>query len=138
MKLFKIKYRHFAWSNTECIIIFADSAKNAVTTARLQDVHEYSVKEYVNTYNLESRYYSRQLDRYNARWLDAHGNLAYWGYYCNDGSYYLSYGNTFVASGTWVNGDFEKIGCYSYNDVRRVLLFGVVTNIPYPECFDLF
>ena len=130
MKFFKIEYRQFSWENIGVIVVSANNAENAIEKARLQDAYEYSVKEYI-PYKLGNKSYSPRLGTYNAMWLDEQGEPAYWGNYNpDDGSYYLSTPKGTLASGMWIerwDGDyeFEKLGLYSYDEVRRALQLGV-------------
>ena len=130
MKFFKIEYRQFSWEDIGVIVVSADNAENAIEKAGLQDAYEYSIKEYI-PYKLGNKSYSPRLGTYNAMWLDKQGEPAYWGNYnSDDGSYYLSTPNCILASGMWIecwDGDyeFEKLGSYSYDDVRRALQLGV-------------
>ena len=131
MKFFKIEYRQFSWENIGIIVVSADNAENAIEKAGLQDAYEYSVSEYI-PYRLGNRNYSPRLGTYNAMWLDNKGNPAYWGNYNpDDGSFYLSTPKGTLASGIWIerwDGDyeFEKLGPYSYDEVRRALQLGVL------------
>ena len=81
--------------------------------------------------NLGSRSYSRRLGTYNAMWLDEQGKPAFWGSYNPDnGSFYLSTPDGVLASGMWVrrgdgNYEFEPLGTYSFNEVRRILQLGI-------------
>ena len=130
MKFFEIKYRLFSWEDIGVIIVSADSPAEAIKKARLQDAYAYSVKEYI-PYKLGNRNYSPRLGTYNAMWLDEQGNPAYWGNYSPlDGSFYLSTPECILASGMWIerwDGDyeFEKLGSYSYDEVRRALQLGI-------------
>ena len=131
MKFFKIEYRQFSWEDIGVIVVSADNAENAIEKARLQDAYEYSVSEYI-PYKLGNKSYSPRLGTYNAMWLDEQGKPAYWGdYNPDDGSFYLSAPKCTLASGMWIerwDGDyeFEKLGSYSYDDVRRALQLGVL------------
>ena len=130
MKFFKIEYRLFSWEDIVVIIVSASSPAVAIEKAGLQDAYEYSVSEYI-PYKLGNRNYSPRLGTYNAMWLDEQGKPAYWGSYNPlDGSYYLSTPKGTLASGMWIerrDGDyeFEKLGLYSYDEVRRALQLGV-------------
>ena len=130
MKFFKIEYRQFSWEDIGVIVVSADNAENAIEKAGLQDAYEYSVSEYV-PYKLGNRNYSPRLGTYNAMWLDEQGEPAYWGNYNpDDGSFYLSTPECILASGMWIerwDGDyeFEKLGSYSFDEVRRALQLGV-------------
>ena len=83
-------------------------------------------------YNYKNKSYSRKLGTYNAMWLDEQGKPAFWGSYNpDDGSFYLSTPGGVLASGMWIeNGDgdyeFQPLGTYSYNEVRRALQLGVL------------
>ena len=131
MKFFEIKYRLFSWEDIGVIIVSADSPAEAIEKAGLQDAYEYSVSEYI-PYKLGNRNYSPRLGTYNAMWLDEQGKPAYWGNYNPlDGSFYLSTPECILASGMWIerwDGDyeFEAIGTYSYDEVRRALQLGVL------------
>ena len=131
MKFFEIKYRLFSWEDIGVIIVSTDSPAEAIEKAGLQDAYEYSVSEYI-PYKLGNRNYSPRLGTYNAMWLDEQGKPAYWGNYNPlDGSFYLSTPECTLASGIWIerwNGDyeFEKLGPYSYDEVRRALQLGVL------------
>ena len=131
MKFFKIEYRQFSWENIGIIVVSADNAENAIEKARLHDTLEYSVSEYI-PYKLGNRNYSPRLGTYNAMWLDEQGKPAYCGSYNPlDGSFYLSTPECTLASGMWIelwDGDyaFEKLGPYSYDEVRRALQLGVL------------
>ena len=131
MKFFEIKYRLFSWEDIGVIIVSASSPAEAIEKAGLQDAYEYSVKEYI-PYKLGNRNYSPRLGTYNAMWLDEQGKPAYWGNYNPlDGSFYLSTPECTLASGMWIerwDGDyeFEKLGPYSYDEVRRALQLGVL------------
>ena len=131
MKFFKIEYRQFSWDNIGIIVVSADNAENAIEKAGLQDAYEYSVSEYI-PYKLGNRNYSPRLGTYNAMWLDEQGKPAYWGNYSpDDGSYYLSTPKGTLASGMWIERwdseyEFEKLGPYSYDEVRRALQLGVL------------
>ena len=130
MKFFEIKYRLFSWEDIGVIIVSASSLAEAIEKSRLHDALEYSVSEYV-PYKLGNRNYSPRLGTYNAMWLDEQGKPAYWGNYNPlDGSFYLSTPKCTLASGMWIerwDGDyeFEAIGTYSYDEVRRALQLGV-------------
>ena len=130
MKFFKIEHRQFSWENIDVIVVSADNAENAIEKARLHDALEYSVSEYI-PYKLGNRNYSPRLGTQNAMWLDEQGKPAYWGYYSPlDGSFYLSTPECTLASGMWIerwDGDYEleKLGLYSYDEVRRALQLGV-------------
>ena len=136
MKFFKIEYRQFSWENIGVIVVSANNAENAIEKARLQDALEYSVSEYV-PYKLGNRSYNRKLNTYNAMWLSTDGKPAIWGSYNpTDGSYYLRSQYGTMASGIWVqdwddNWEFESMGSYSYDEVRRALQLGVITNRTY-------
>lgn len=131
MKFFEIKYRLFSWEDIGIAVVSADSSAEAIKKAGLQDAYEYNIKEYIH-YKLGNRNYSSRLGTYNAMWLDEQGNPAYWGNYNpDDGSFYLSTPECTLASGMWVerwDGDyeFEKLGSYSYDEVRRALQLGVL------------
>ena len=131
MKFFKIEYRQFSWENIGVIIVSASSPAEAIEKAGLQDAYEYSASEYI-PYKLGNKSYSPRLGTYNAMWLDNKGNPAYWGNYNpDDGSFYLSTPKGTLASGMWIercDGDyeFEKLGPYSYDEVRRALQLGVL------------
>ena len=130
MKFFKIEYRQFSWEDIGVIVVSANNAENAIEKARLQDAYEYSVKEYI-PYKLGNKSYSPRLGTYNAMWLDEQGNPAYWGNYNPlDGSFYLSTPKGTLASGMWIERwdgeyEFERLGPYSYDEVRRALQLGV-------------
>lgn len=130
MKFFKIKYRLFSWENIGIAVVSASSSAEAIKKARLQDAYEYSISEYV-PYKLGNKSYSPRLGTYNAMWLDEQGKPAYWGNYNpDDGSFYLSTPECILASGMWIerwDGDyeFEKLGSYSYDEVRRALQLGI-------------
>ena len=130
MKFFKIEYRLFSWEDIGIAVVSANSPAEAIEKARLQDAYEYSVSEYI-PYKLGNKSYSPRLGTYNAMWLNEHGEPAYWGNYSpDDGSYYLSTPKGTLASGMWIerwDGDyeFEKLGLYSYDEVRRALQLGV-------------
>ena len=130
MKFFKIEYRLFSWEDIGVIIVSASSPAEAIEKARLHDALEYSVSEYI-PYKLRNKSYSPRLGTYNAMWLNEHGEPAYWGNYNpDDGSYYLSTPKGTLASGMWIerwDGDYEleKLGLYSYDEVRRALQLGV-------------
>lgn len=130
MKFFEIEYCLFSWEDIGVIVVSADSPAEAIRKAGLQDAYEYSVKEYI-PYNLGNRNYSPRLGTYNAMWLNNEGNPAYWGNYNpDDGSFYLATPECILASGMWIerwDGDyeFEKLGSYSYDEVRRALQLGV-------------
>lgn len=131
MKFFEIEYCLFSWEDIGVIVVSADSPAEAIRKAGLQDAYEYSVKEYI-PYNLGNRNYSPRLGTYNAMWLNNEGNPAYWGNYNpDDGSFYLATPECTLASGMWIerwDGDyeFEKLGSYSYDEVRRALQLGVL------------
>ena len=131
MKFFKIEYRLFSWEDIGVIIVSASSPAEAIEKAGLQDTYEYSVSEYI-PYKLGNRNYSPRLGTYNAMWLDEQGKPAYCGSYNPlDGSFYLSTPECTLASGMWIerwDGDyaFEKLGPYSYDEVRRALQLGVL------------
>ena len=131
MKFFKIEYRLFSWEDIGVIIVSASSPAEAIEKAGLQNAYEYSVSEYI-PYKLGNRNYSPRLGTYNAMWLDEQGNPAYWGYYNPlDGSFYLSTPECILASGMWIERwdsdyEFEKLGPYSYDEVRRALQLGVL------------
>ena len=131
MKFFKIEYRQFSWENIGIIVVSADNAENAIEKARLHDALEYSVSEYI-PYKLGNRNYSPRLGTYNAMWLDEQGEPAYWGNYSpDDGSYYLATPRGILASGMWIERwdseyESEKLGLYSYDEVRRALQLGVL------------
>ena len=131
MKFFKIEYRQFSWENIGIIVVSADNAENAIEKAGLHNALEYSVSEYI-PYKLGNRNYSPRLGTYNAMWLDEQGKPAYCGSYNPlDGSFYLSTPECTLASGMWIkrwDGDyvFEKLGPYSYDEVRRALQLGVL------------
>ena len=130
MKFFQIKYRLFSREDIGVIVVSADSPAEAIEKARLQDAYEYSVSEYI-PYNLGNKSYSPRLGTYNAMWLDEQGEPAYWGNYNpDDGSYYLATPKGILASGVWIERwdndyEFEKLGSYSYDEVRRALQLGV-------------
>ena len=130
MKFFEIKYRLFSWEDIGVIIVSASSPAEAIEKAGLQDAYEYSVSEYI-PYKLGNRNYSPRLGTYNAMWLDEQGKPAYWGNYNPlDGSFYLSTPECTLASGMWIERwdgayEFEKLGPYSYDEVRRALQLGV-------------
>ena len=130
MKFFEIEYRLYSWEDTGVIVVSANSPAEAIEKARLQDAYQYSVSEYT-PYKLGNRNYSPRLGTYNAMWLDEQGKPAYWGNYNTlDGSFYLSTPKGTLASGIWIerwDGDyeFEKLGLYSYDEVRRALQLGV-------------
>ena len=131
MKFFKIEYRLFSWEDIGVIIVSASSPAEAIEKAGLQDAYEYSVSEYI-PYKLGNRNYSPRLGTYNAMWLDEQGEPAYWGNYSpDDGSYYLATPKGTLASGMWIERwdseyEFEKLGLYSYDEVRRALQLGVL------------
>ena len=131
MKFFKIEYRLFSCEDIGVIIVSADSPAEAIEKAGLQDAYAYSVKEYI-PYKLGNRNYSPRLGTYNAMWLDEQGEPAYWGNYSpDDGSYYLATPKGTLASGMWIERwggeyEFEKLGPYSYDEVRRALQLGVL------------
>ena len=83
-------------------------------------------------YNLGNKSYSRRLGTYNAMWLNEQGEAAFWGSYNpDDGSYFLAVPGGLLATGMWIeqwDGDYEYevIGTYSFDDVRRVLQFGIL------------
>ena len=129
MKFFEIEYSLFSWEDIGTIVVSANSPAEAIEKAGLQDAYEYSVSEYIPYKGNKS--YSPRLGTYNAMWLDEQGNPAYWGNYNpDDGSYYLSTPNGTLASGVWIERwdrdyEFEKLGSYSYDEVRRALQLGV-------------
>ena len=131
MKFFEIKYRLFSWEDIGIDVVSANNSAEAIEKARLQDAYEYSVSEYI-PYKLGNRNYSPRLGTYNAMWLDEQGKPAYWGNYNSlDGSFYLSTPECTLASGMWTerwDGDyeFEKLGPYSYDEVRRALQLGIL------------
>ena len=131
MKFFEIEYRLYSWEDIGVIIVSASSPAEAIEKAGLQDAYEYSASEYI-PYKLGNKSYSPRLGTYNAMWLDNKGNPAYWGNYNpDDGSFYLSTPDCTLASGMWIerwDGDyeFEKLGSYSYDEVRRALQLGVL------------
>ena len=138
MKFFEIKYCLFSWEDIGVIVVSADSPAEAIKKAGLQDAYEYSVKEYI-PYKLGNRRYNRKLNTYNAMWLGTDGKPAIWGSYnSTDGSYYLRSRYGTMASGIWVqdwddNWEFESMGSYSYDEVRRALQLGVITNRTYTD-----
>ena len=81
---------------------------------------------------LNNKSYSRRHGTYNAMWLNEQGKPAFWGNYNPDnGSFYLSTPKGVLASGMWIrrwDGDyeFEPLGTYSFNEVRRALQLGVL------------
>ena len=131
MKFFEIKYRLFSWEDIGVIIVSASSPAEAIEKARLHDALEYSVSEYI-PYKLGNKSYSPRLGTYNAMWLDNEGSPAFWGNYNPlDGSFYLSTPKGTLASGMWIERwgsdyEFESIGSYSYDEVRRALQLGVL------------
>ena len=82
-------------------------------------------------FQLSNKSYSLKKGTYNAMWLDEQGKPAFWGSYNpDDGSFYLSTPEGVLASGMWVrqwDGDyeFEPLGTYSYDEVRRALQLGI-------------
>ena len=131
MKFFKIEYRLFSWEDTGVIVVSANSPAEAIEKSRLQGAYEYSVSKYI-PYRLGNRNFSPSLGTYNAMWLNHDGIPAYWGNYNPlDGSFYLSTPRGTLASGMWIerwDGDyeFEKLGSYSYDEMRRALQLGVL------------
>ena len=102
------------------------SPEKAIKMAGVQNAYEYSVTEFKHPYKLGNKYYSPASGTYNATWLTQEGRTAYHGNYCpEDGSYCLYYGSTLLAEGKWNENDFETFGYYSYDDVRRVIQFGL-------------
>lgn len=136
MKFFKIEYRLFSYEDIGVIVVSANSPAEAIEKAGLQGAYEYSVSKYI-PYNLGNRNYNRKLNTYNAMWLDTDGKPAIWGSYNpTDGSYYLRSRYGTMASGSWVqdwddNWEFESMCSYSYDEVRRALQLGVITNRTY-------
>ena len=130
MKFFKIEYRLFSWEDIGIAVVSANSPAEAIEKTRLQDAYEYSVSEDI-PYKLGNKSCSPRLGTYNAMWLNEHGEPAYWGNYNpDDGSYCLSTPKGTLASGMWIerwDGDYEleKLGLYSYDEVRRALQLGV-------------
>ena len=131
MKFFEIEYRLYSCEDTGVIVVSANISEEAIEKAGLQDAYEYSIKEYI-PYKLGNKSYSPRLGTYNAMWLDNEGNPAYWGNYNpDDGSYYLSTPKGTLSSGVWIERwdrdyEFEKLGPYSYDEVRRALQLGVL------------
>ena len=129
MEVFKIEYRLFP-DEYNVIIVTANSPEEAVEKANIHDAYMYHIRKYV-PYKLGNKSYSRRLATYNAMWLDDQGKPAFWGSYNPfDGSYYLSTPDGTLSSGMWVerwDGDyeFESIGSYSFNEIRRALQLGV-------------
>ena len=82
--------------------------------------------------NLGNILYSRRKCTYSAVWLNEQGEATFWGSYNpDDGSFYLSTPDGTLARGVWIesrDGDyeFESIGTYSYDEVRRALQLGVL------------
>ena len=132
MKFFKIEYRLYSWEqDSGSMLVSANSPAEAIEKARMQDAYEYSVNS-VSEYKLGNKSYSPRLGTYNAMWLDEQGEPAYWGSYSpDDGSFYLSTPKDILASGMWIERwdgeyEFEKLGLYSYDEVRRALQLGVL------------
>ncbi|MEE1070963.1 MAG: hypothetical protein U0L26_00955 [Cellulosilyticum sp.] len=131
MKFFKIEYRLYSWEGTGVIVVSADNPAEAIKKAGLQDAYECNIRKYV-PYRVGNKLYTRRYGTYNSVWLDNKGNLAYWGSYNpDDASYYLCYGGTVIASGTWAScgegsWEFKALGSYSYDEVRRALQLGVL------------
>ena len=130
MEVFKIEYRLFP-NEYNVIVVSANSPEEAVKKANIQDAYMYHIRKYI-PYKLGNKSYSRRLGTYNAMWLDVQGKPAYWGSYNpDDGSFYLSTPDGTLASGMWIerwdnNHEFEKLGPYSYDEVRRALQLGVL------------
>ena len=130
MKFYKIEYRYYYWEQDSGImLVSANSPADAIEKAELQDAYEYSVHEYSSLYKLGSKAYSRYSGAYNALWLDEQGEPAFWGYYNpQNNNYYLASPGHILAKCVWDEHGFliAAYGDYSYEDVRRILQFGIL------------
>ena len=130
MKFFKIEYRYYSWEQDSGImLVTANSPAEAIEKAEIQDAYEYSVHEYTSPYKLGSKSYSRYSGAYNALWLNEQGEPAIWGNYNpQNNNYYLAIPGHILANCIWDEHGFliEAYGDYSYEDVRRILQFGIL------------